>query len=279
MTRWERWWLYEAVVHPKVMKKVKADDEYKRAIVEIGLTSVEARAKEQKTPGAKLDRAKMKVKEKPLKCRTMEEKLQDAARAAKTTASAPFEMKMPGEAPPQAAPGSAMPPGTKKVGGSVLDQLGSISPGADGGSSSGGSSGAGGDVGVAPTITIPGLGGDGSSGGGAKKGGVAVVIEEIASGGGGLKDTASGILVPKYTVAKDDEKSTVVVKVELPEVASVSEIILDISKNGLTLEVPAKYRLECSFPCSIDHESEETVASFKKKRTPRYLELRLPIAL
>ena len=60
---------YEAVVHPKVMKKVKADDEYKRAIVEIGLTSVEARAKEQKTPGAKLDRAKMKVKEKPLKCR------------------------------------------------------------------------------------------------------------------------------------------------------------------------------------------------------------------
>ncbi|XP_005987329.1 PIH1 domain-containing protein 2 [Latimeria chalumnae] len=89
------------------------------------------------------------------------------------------------------------------------------------------------------------------------------LIEEISSTELSCDDHVE---TPKYELLVLKDKNGQAhneLKVELPEVKSVSECQLSISKNDLLIEVPNKYRLQLDLPVAV-HE-ENISARFSKK--------------
>ncbi|XP_041030145.1 PIH1 domain-containing protein 2 [Carcharodon carcharias] len=89
------------------------------------------------------------------------------------------------------------------------------------------------------------------------------LIEEISST---EFDSGNKVETPKYQLLIKDENEkakTIQLRVELPEVSSVTECNLSVSKDDLVIDVPKKYRLQLDLPETI---SEDIVtAKFNKK--------------
>ncbi|NXO05552.1 PIHD2 protein, partial [Rhinopomastus cyanomelas] len=101
----------------------------------------------------------------------------------------------------------------------------------------------------------------------------APLIEEISST---EAPEEPGTPVYEMRVVKDaNEKALKIeLRVELPEVSSVSECDLRISKDDLVIEVPAKYKLHLDLPELVDEDT--TTAAFNKGK--RLLCVTAPVA-
>ncbi|NXD15339.1 PIHD2 protein, partial [Nothocercus nigrocapillus] len=99
------------------------------------------------------------------------------------------------------------------------------------------------------------------------------LIEEITS-----TELPEELSTPVYEMltVKDANKKplTIELKIELPQVSSVSECDLSISKEDIIIEVPGKYKLELYLPEQVNEET--TTAVFNKGK--RILLITMPIA-
>ncbi|NXA38971.1 PIHD2 protein, partial [Eudromia elegans] len=99
------------------------------------------------------------------------------------------------------------------------------------------------------------------------------LIEEITSTE--LPEEPSTPLYEMLTVKDANERPvTIELKIELPQVSSVSECDLSISKDDIIIEVSGKYKLELHLPELVDEET--TTAVFSKGK--RILFITMPIA-
>uniref|UniRef100_A0A8C8SEX3 PIH1 domain-containing protein 2 n=1 Tax=Pelusios castaneus TaxID=367368 RepID=A0A8C8SEX3_9SAUR len=99
------------------------------------------------------------------------------------------------------------------------------------------------------------------------------LIEEIASMG-----LPEEFITPAYelTIVKDANRKPLKIelKVELPEVSSVSECELSISRDDVIVEVPEKYRLQLNLPELVDEEA--TTATFNKRNGVLLITMPIP---
>ncbi|NXA51014.1 PIHD2 protein, partial [Nothocercus julius] len=98
------------------------------------------------------------------------------------------------------------------------------------------------------------------------------LIEEITS-----TELPEELSTPVYEMltVKDANKKplTIELKIELPQVSSVSECDLSISKEDIIIEVPGKYKLELYLPEQVNEET--TTAVFNKGK--RILLITMPV--
>ncbi|NWW88419.1 PIHD2 protein, partial [Rhynochetos jubatus] len=99
------------------------------------------------------------------------------------------------------------------------------------------------------------------------------LIEEIS--GTDLSETLRNPLYEMITVKDANKKPLQIeLRIELPEVSSVSECDLRISKDDLIIEVPEKYKLQLNLPELVDEETTTAVFNTGK----RVLLVTLPVA-
>ncbi|NXI55180.1 PIHD2 protein, partial [Chloroceryle aenea] len=99
------------------------------------------------------------------------------------------------------------------------------------------------------------------------------LIEEVASTG--LPEKLRTPLYEMSTVKDANKKPlNIELKIHLPEVSSVSECDLRISKDDIMMEVPEKYRLQLDLPELVDEET--ATAAFNTRK--RVLTITAPVA-
>lgn len=244
--------LYEAVLAPTVCDRMDADAHFKAELIKVGLGCVEERsANLEKWPTVKVDHASMRVRDTPYKKKTMKEKLEEAAAKIQAESTEPFNLNV--SAPPkQATPNVVLPTADRDVAGGSKT----------------------------PDIVIPGL----SSGTGAAEQAPSeaahaaapknsVVIEELASTVSEQRAEGSAI-VPTHACVFNDADNALAVTVNLPGVASVAEIVLDMEPRQLSLTAKGGYALVLALPRAVS--VDDTRAKFKKKS--QQLQLTLPVA-
>ncbi|XP_069081081.1 PIH1 domain-containing protein 2 isoform X2 [Pleurodeles waltl] len=89
------------------------------------------------------------------------------------------------------------------------------------------------------------------------------LIEEISSSEVLEKDLPKPFYELSIVKAATGESKTLELKVELPELTSVSECDLSISTDDVVLEAPGKYKLQLDLPFSVNEEAAS--AQFNKK--------------
>ncbi|XP_078538426.1 PIH1 domain-containing protein 2 [Lissotriton helveticus] len=88
------------------------------------------------------------------------------------------------------------------------------------------------------------------------------LIEEISSSEVPEKDLPTPHYELSIVKAETGESKTLELKVELPELTSVSECDLSISTDDVSLEAPGKYKLHLDLPLSVNEEA--VTAQFNK---------------
>ncbi|KFO99792.1 PIH1 domain-containing protein 2, partial [Calypte anna] len=84
------------------------------------------------------------------------------------------------------------------------------------------------------------------------------LIEEISSAG--MAEELSAPVYEMVTVKDANQKPLKIeLRIELPEVSSVSECDLRMSKDDISIEVPGKYKLQLDLPELVDEETATAV--------------------